>query len=411
MGSKGHIPPHMRRPVPGPGMFRPEPFVPVVRPPFGALPFDVMVPPESVEQKLALQHMEMQTLDLENHRLAATHSALRHELATTQHELQRIEAHLSAVKLEHEQQMRATLDKLSKMEADLKASGSVKIDLQTAHAEAESLAIARHELLSKVHQLTQELQKSHGDAQQIPSLLSELDALRQEYQHYRATYDYERKLRIDHYESLQVMEKNYVSMLGEVEKLHKELSNANNSDKAGGQYGSIGGYKQNDTSVQHPLGQTYEDGYRVSQENALAGGAAQFGGAPARSGPAPRPVYDVVKSTSYEAPRGVGFDASAAPHYDVSRAPSYEPPRGLNYDSKRVPGYEAHSTGAGPAAAGNPSPHMMAQVHNPYGSTEVLSAYGGQHFRNPYGPSAGSALQTGGHDIASRGVGAPQGHR
>lgn len=49
----------------------------------------------------------------------------------------------------------------------------------------------------------------------------------------RATYDYERKLRIDHYESLQVMEKNYVSMVREVEKLRAELTNATNLDRSG----------------------------------------------------------------------------------------------------------------------------------------------------------------------------------
>ena len=43
----------------------------------------------------------------------------------------------------------------------------------------------------------------------------------------RATYDYEKKLRIEHYESLQVMEKNYMSMVREVEKLRAELTNAN----------------------------------------------------------------------------------------------------------------------------------------------------------------------------------------
>lgn len=50
--------------------------------------------------------------------------------------------------------------------------------------------------------------------------------------HCRATYDYERKLRIDHYESLQVMEKNYVSMVREVEKLRAELANATNLDRS-----------------------------------------------------------------------------------------------------------------------------------------------------------------------------------
>lgn len=45
----------------------------------------------------------------------------------------------------------------------------------------------------------------------------------------RATYEYERKIFTDHYESLQLMEKNYISMVREVEKLRAELANAANT--------------------------------------------------------------------------------------------------------------------------------------------------------------------------------------
>lgn len=186
MGSNGRIPHNMRRPLPGPGMFHhPEPFGHGVRPPLGASPHDLMPPPEVIEQKLAAQHMEMQTLAMENQRLAATHSALRHELASAQHELQRLQTHMSAGKFEHERKLMAMFDKLAKMEANVRATEPLKAELQQAHPEAQSLAAARQELISKVQELTQDLQKNHGDAQKIPTLLSELDALRKEYQHCR----------------------------------------------------------------------------------------------------------------------------------------------------------------------------------------------------------------------------------
>ena len=47
--------------------------------------------------------MEMQTLIIENQRLAATHVALRQELATAQHELQIMHAQIGAVKDRTEQ--------------------------------------------------------------------------------------------------------------------------------------------------------------------------------------------------------------------------------------------------------------------------------------------------------------------
>ncbi|KAI4352297.1 hypothetical protein L6164_006563 [Bauhinia variegata] len=64
MGSKGRIPPsHMRRPPPGPGLMHPEPLGPGMRPPPGPFPpFDLLPPPEIMEQKLASQHVDMQGL-------------------------------------------------------------------------------------------------------------------------------------------------------------------------------------------------------------------------------------------------------------------------------------------------------------------------------------------------------------
>lgn len=47
---------------------------------------------------------------------------------------------------------------------------------------------------------------------------------------HRATYEYEKKLYNDHLESLQVMEKNYMAMSSEVEKLRAELTNSTNID-------------------------------------------------------------------------------------------------------------------------------------------------------------------------------------
>ncbi|KAA8530522.1 hypothetical protein F0562_005231 [Nyssa sinensis] len=210
MGSKGRTPAsHLRHPLPGPGMVHPDLFVHGIHPQPGAFPpFDMLPPPEVMEQKLAAQHVELQKLATENQRLAATHGTLRQELAAAQHELQIVHAQIGA----------------------------------KARADAQSLIAERQELISKVQQLTQDLQRVHPDVQQIPALMSELESLRQDYQHCRATYDYEKKLYNDHLESLQVMEKNYITMAREVEKLRGELTNASNIDRrAGGPYGGTTG--------------------------------------------------------------------------------------------------------------------------------------------------------------------------
>ncbi|XP_043701929.1 protein FLX-like 2 [Telopea speciosissima] len=393
MGSKGRAPPpHLRRPLPGPGIMHPDPFGMGIRPPPGAFsPFDMLPPPEIMEQKLAAQHVEMQTIATENQRLAATHTALRQELAAAQQELQRLQAQIGAMKTEKEQQMRGIMDKIAKMEVNLQGTEPVKLELQQARADAQSLIALRQELISKVQQLTQDLQMSHGDGQQIPALMSELEGLKQEYQHCRATYDYEKKLYHDHLESLQVMEKNYVSMAREVEKLRAELANTTNLERRTGvPYGATTGYKENEAAEHHPVGQNaYEDGYGVPQGRgpaAAAAAPAPYGGGP--PGPTARagydasrgPGYDAQRGTGYEAQRGTSYDAPRGPGYDAQRGPSYDAPRGPGYDAQRGPSYDA-PRGSGydapPRGAGGPQGQSTQGNTVPYGSATPPARAGG----------------------------------
>lgn len=186
MGSKGRFPPpHLRRPPPGSGMMHPDPFGPGMHPMPGYPHLDMLPPPEVMEQKLAAQHVEMQKLATENQRLATTHGTLRQELAAAQHELQILHNQIGSMTSEREQQKKHLLDKIAKMETELKNAEPIKLELKQATTEAQKLALAREELMAKVQQLNPDLQRAHADVQQLPALMSELDALRQEYQHCR----------------------------------------------------------------------------------------------------------------------------------------------------------------------------------------------------------------------------------
>ncbi|KAJ0962253.1 hypothetical protein J5N97_030081 [Dioscorea zingiberensis] len=58
-------------------------------------------PPEVLEQKLAAQYIEMERLATENQRIAATHSTLRKQLASTQLESHRLQIHMNVVNVDH----------------------------------------------------------------------------------------------------------------------------------------------------------------------------------------------------------------------------------------------------------------------------------------------------------------------
>ncbi|KAL6135428.1 hypothetical protein ACLB2K_067656 [Fragaria x ananassa] len=413
MGSKGRIPPaHLRRPHPGP-----DPYGlpgPGTRPPPGGYsPFDMLPPPQVLEQKLASQHVEMQRLATENQRLASTHGSLRQELAGAQHELQILHAQAGAMKSERDQQMRSLMDKIAKMEAELKSAEPVKGELQQARAEANGLVGARQESIVKVQQLSQELQRAHVEVQQIPVLVQQLEGLRQEYQHCRATFDYEKKLYNDHLESLQVMEKNYVTMAREVGKLRAELlNNPGVERRTGGPYYGNPGTNESEASGLAAGQNAYEDSYGVPQgrvpfpptASAAAGGSgpggsagAPTGGAAAAATAGTSPFAGTqpghLGRAGYDAARGpVGYDASGG-HvgYDAQR-PGYDPQRGPVYDAQR-PGYEVQRVAgydptlglnydAQSRGASGPQGHVPA-TNMPYNSAAPPTSRAGTGYEVP----------------------------
>lgn len=289
MAGRGRMPPPFARHLPGPGM-GPDMYGPVRGPPVGRHPLDMLPPPEVLEHKLATQTAEMQRLASENQRLAATHGALRQDLAMSQHELERLRAHIAALQNDREQQTRSLLDQIANMEADLRASESIKADLQQARSDAESFISVRQDLTVQVQQLTQELQRVHAESQQIPAMHAEIDGLRQELQRGRAAFDYEKAASSEQDEQMQLMEKNLVSLAREVEKLRSELASrselANVVDKRGraAPYGSA--YNGPDAPYPPVAQNMYGDGYGMPQMPAgpetgapyAAGGGPGWGG-------------------------------------------------------------------------------------------------------------------------------------
>lgn len=335
MGSKGRLPPphHLRRPLPGPGIGHHDPIPPELHPQHGRFPpFDMLPHPEIMEQKLAAQHLEMQKLATENQRLAATHGTLRHDLAAIQHELQMLHNHIGGVKSDREQQIMILLEKIGKMEADLQGAEPLKLELHQARTDAQNLLASRDELVTRVQKLTEDHQRVHMDLQQVPQLMSELDMLRQEYQHCRQTYEYEKKVYNDHLESLQVMEKNYMTMASEVEKLRGELKKHAENDRraAVGPYAGYPGYNEKEGSGHNPAVDNTQVGVQSGATGVRAGYDPYRGSGPAGPGYGPGPAvpgYDVQRGGHvYDPQRGLG-------------GPGYEPQR---YDPHRGPGYDVY---------------------------------------------------------------------
>ncbi|XWS16936.1 hypothetical protein CRYUN_Cryun33cG0024700 [Craigia yunnanensis] len=188
--------------------------------------WDSLPPAELIENKVASQAAEIERLAGDNHRLAATHVALREDLIATRREAQKLKEHIKSIQSESDIQIRVLQGKVAKMEADIRVGDSVKKELQQAHIEAQNLVKARQELIAQIQQASQELLKTRADVKSLPELHAELEGLSKEHQRLQVTFQYEKGSNIEQVEQMQAMEKDLIGMAREVEKLHAEVLSA-----------------------------------------------------------------------------------------------------------------------------------------------------------------------------------------
>lgn len=249
--------------------------------------------PALIEERLAIQHQEIQGLLIDNQRLAATHVALKQELAAVQHELQRAHHAAAALQGDADVQLRELYDKSAKMEVDIREAEAMRVELLQVRAEIQKLSTVRQELGAQVQVLTQDLSRAGADIQQVPVIQAEIESMKQELQRARAAIEYEKKGHAANYEQGQAMEKNLILMAREVEKLRAEIANAEKRARAAAAAGNPGaGYGGNygnpDTGyVTNP----YPAGYGMNPVQGVAEGGPQYGPGPASWG-----AYDTQRA-------------------------------------------------------------------------------------------------------------------
>ncbi|GMI92941.1 hypothetical protein HRI_002963400 [Hibiscus trionum] len=190
----------------------------------GAL--DPLPRPELLENNIASQAAEIEQLAGDNHKLTASHVALREDLVAARHEAQKLKEHIRSIQNESDIQIRVLQEKIAKMEANIWVGESVKKELQQALIEAQNLVKTRQELIAQIQQASQELVKTRADVKCLPELQVELEGLRKEHQRLRVTFQNEKGSNIEQVEQMQAMEKNLIGMAKEVEKLSAEVSSA-----------------------------------------------------------------------------------------------------------------------------------------------------------------------------------------
>jgi chromosome segregation ATPase len=142
-------------------------------------------PAAVIEERLAVQHGEIQGLLGDNQRFAATHVALKQELEAAQHELQRMAHFKDSLRADTEVRMRELYEKAGKLEAELRGAEVARAELQQIHGDVKELTAVRQDLSGQVQAMTQDLTRMTADLKQMPALRADVDAMKQELQRAR----------------------------------------------------------------------------------------------------------------------------------------------------------------------------------------------------------------------------------
>ncbi|KAJ4840490.1 hypothetical protein Tsubulata_000412 [Turnera subulata] len=216
-----------------------------------------------LQDRIAIQHREIQALLLENQRLVGAHVALKDELALAQRDLLRLSALAKDVKAERDAQVREVYEKSLKLDAEVRAIDAMSADLVQVKTDLQKLTLHRQELDRELRFVNDGVAEARREASRVDGVKAEIEALQREIQKGRAAIECEMKNKAINFEQDQIMEKNMILLAQEMEKLRDELANAEKRAAAAnpgsgytGNYGDLGvGYG----------GMTYHDPYGMQK--------------------------------------------------------------------------------------------------------------------------------------------------
>lgn len=136
--------------------------------------------PALLEEELEIRHVELRRLLVENRRLVEDRIALERELNSAREEFRRMNLGITDMRAEQDLQSRELIERVLKLDADLRATEPLKMEAAKLRDEIQRLNAIRQDLTGQVQALSQDLAKFRAENQQIPVLKTEIDGLHQE---------------------------------------------------------------------------------------------------------------------------------------------------------------------------------------------------------------------------------------
>ncbi|KAK4376460.1 hypothetical protein RND71_002756 [Anisodus tanguticus] len=157
--------------------FRDEPPPRVImQPGSGALPPH----PSALEEELELQHRDMQRFLAENRHMIDENVMLERELSAVKDEMHRLSQVIPKMLANNEAQVREYIDRGMKLEADLRSTEPLRLEVIQLRAEAQKLSTSQKELSAQVLSLTKDTNRLQTENKQLSAMKTDIDGIDKE---------------------------------------------------------------------------------------------------------------------------------------------------------------------------------------------------------------------------------------
>ncbi|KAM6589131.1 hypothetical protein CsatA_011736 [Cannabis sativa] len=188
----------------------------------GSLP----IHPTGLEEERELQHRDMRRIISENRVVIDDNTLLQRDVTAVKDEIRRLGQVVLPLRTEKDARARDLMEKVRKLEADLKATEPIKTEVVQLRAEIQQLNSMRQDMSAQVQGLTKVVNRLQAENQQLVSLKTDVDLVRKDVFEARRVHEYEKSINQEQVEQNQAIEKNLIFMAREIEKLREEKQNA-----------------------------------------------------------------------------------------------------------------------------------------------------------------------------------------
>ncbi|KAJ1688518.1 hypothetical protein LUZ63_019908 [Rhynchospora breviuscula] len=229
-----------------------------------------------LHDRLAAIDRHIQSLLLDNQRLAAVHVALRQELLQSHHHLRLSAASASRSRDAKEADLRDALERSRHAEAAARQVEAVRSEIARVRDDVRRLSHSRDEMVQGLVAMRGDLGRMRAENTQLEIVAKETDTMQRELLKGRAAIEFEKKAHAENEEQRKQMETTMASMAREIEKLRADLANADKRAQAAAASANPGYPGAYANPPEASAYGSYADPYMQAQVQRTPDGTAQY---------------------------------------------------------------------------------------------------------------------------------------